>query len=113
MTLDVAIPTCDRCGAEWIDDTTAKAIDQSLDAAYRTELSRRAVGVIKALSPYITNPALEQLLGLSHGYLSKLKSGDRIPSPELVAELGQLARQPVRRLEELREYWDMPMRRAG
>jgi hypothetical protein len=36
----VAIPTCDSCGAEWIDRETARAIDAALEPLYQEELRR-------------------------------------------------------------------------
>lgn len=31
----VEIPTCDRCGSEWIDSKTAKILNEALEAAYQ------------------------------------------------------------------------------
>jgi hypothetical protein len=28
----LVIPTCDRCGSEWIDTATAKALDEALSS---------------------------------------------------------------------------------
>src|SRR5690349_9646384 len=47
-----AIPTCDRCGNEWIDPRTAAALDDVLQAAYADELHKRF------------DAALEQILTL-------------------------------------------------
>ena len=48
------------------------------------------------------------LLGLSQGYLSRLRSGGGNPSPELVSNLALLAQDPKTRLSELERYWAEP-----
>jgi hypothetical protein len=113
IPVSVGIPTCRSCGVEWVDDSTARLIDRALDTVYREELVRRTKAAIGELSHHATNQQLERLLGLSHGYVSKLKSGDRVPSPDLVAELGLLAHKPVPRLRELEAYWRAPTKKAG
>jgi hypothetical protein len=110
---DIGIPTCRRCGAEWVDDATARKVDAALERSYRVELVRRARAAILQLTRHVTSHELESLLGLSHGYLSKLKCGDRVPSPDLVAELGLLARKPAQRVNELRAYWKAPLEKVG
>ena len=103
---DMAIPTCDNCGAEWFDETTARALDEVLDQAYRRILHQTARTAVEGLAPHVTQRRLEELLGLSHGYLSKIRSGVRVPSAELVGHLALLARDPERRLRELEEIWE-------
>ncbi|MEK7706036.1 MAG: hypothetical protein AAB426_13835 [Myxococcota bacterium] len=102
---DFEIPTCERCGAEWLDAKTAQALDKVLAVAYRAELSRRAQESIAKIAQRRPQCRLEKLLGLSQGYLSKLKSGDRAASPELVAQLALVARNPEKRIRELEEFW--------
>lgn len=102
---DFEIPTCERCGAEWLDAKTAQALDKVLAVAYRAELSRRAQESIDKIAQRRPQRRLEELLGLSQGYLSKLKSGDRAASPELVAQLALVARNPEKRIRELEEFW--------
>jgi transcriptional regulator with XRE-family HTH domain len=48
---------------------------------------------------------LELLLGLSQGYLSRLRAGKGAPSPELVSHLALIAHDPKVRLLELERYW--------
>lgn len=103
---DLLIPTCDVCGAEWMDARTAKAVDEALEITYQRELSTRAQAALERLVQQTTQRELEHLLGLSHGYLSKLRSGSSTPSPELVSHLAMLAADPKRRLVELRAFWD-------
>ena len=102
---DLEIPTCDRCGAEWYDDTTARTVDEALEGIYRRELRERVRTAIDALAEHVSQREMERMLGLSHGYLSKLRNGACDPSPELVGNLALLAHDPKRRLRELEEFW--------
>lgn len=102
---DLAIPTCDRCGTEWFDAESARRVDAALDQVCRAELRRRVRRAIETISRHVPQQKVEKLLGLSQGYLSKLKSGDRVPSPEMVSDLALIARAPRRRVRELEEFW--------
>ncbi len=110
---DLEIPTCDHCGAQWFDAATAKRVDAVLEAVYREELRHRVRKAIAVISACVSQQRIESLLGLSQGYLSKLKAGDRDPSPELVSELALLARDPQARVQELLDYWGHPKDKAG
>jgi NMD protein affecting ribosome stability and mRNA decay len=101
----VKIPTCNRCGAEWLDQATARAIDRALEHVYRDELRQRFRRSIDAIVKHVSQRKLETLLGLSQGYLSKLRAGDRDPSPELVSDLALIARDPANRVQELEQFW--------
>src|SRR5207302_215998 len=81
---DFPIPTCTRCGAEWIDEDTAEGLDRVLENSYRQALRERMRRSIEVISKHVSQRRLETLLGISQGYLSKLRTGDRDPSPELV-----------------------------
>ena len=101
-----AFPTCDNCGAEWLDEKTAEELDKVLDAAFRKELRARAVKALESITKHLSQRSLESLLGLSQGYLSKLKSGDRDPSAELVSQLALISKDPKKRILELKVYWE-------
>jgi transcriptional regulator with XRE-family HTH domain len=102
---EIVIPTCDNCGEEWIGERLAHTLTTKLEKIYRAELTRRARAAIDAISVHASQRKLEQLLGLSIGYLSKIRSGERVPAPDLVSHLALLARDPKRRLRELERYW--------
>lgn len=100
---DFELPECGNCGAAPIDWRTAKRLDAVLEAAYGRALVERtevALGRLKAVKPL---REWEALLGLSAGYLSKVK-GDAVPSAQLTGLLWLLANEPAR-AEELREVW--------
>lgn len=103
----LSIPTCDHCGSEWIDPRTAKALDEALERAYAVELHKRFEAALETIlaTADISQRRLEQLLGLSLGYLSRVhgKRGDA--SAQLVSALALIAKDPKRRLKELDHVW--------
>lgn len=99
------IPTCDVCQSEWMDESTAKALDRALEATLRDELRKRVNAAIGDITKHISQRRLETLIGVSAGYISKLKRGEREPSPELVSELALVAKNPKERIRELERYW--------
>jgi hypothetical protein len=102
---DFQVPTCDLCGAERIDGPTSEALDVALEGAYAQALSHRLASALERVLSYgITQRRLEQLLGLSQGYLSRLKTERGEGSAQLVATLALLA-QDRRRLDELNRLW--------
>lgn len=104
----VAIPTCDHCGNEWINPETAEALDEALQGAYANELHKRLeVALDKILkTTEIPQRKLEQLLGLSEGYLSRLRGRRGDASAQVVSALALLAQDPKRRLKELDHLWE-------
>ena len=102
----VKVPTCDKCGVEYLSESSAAAEDAALEPLYRRELRRRAKEAIERLMPYVDERDLEQLMGLSRGYLSRLRTGQRDPSADLVALMTLLARNPRQRVVELRRSWE-------
>lgn len=102
---DLPIPTCSRCHAEYVDAGTAATLEAALRDAYQRELRARARQAIDQITWHISQRQLELLLGLSQGYLSRLRAGAGNPSPELVSHLALLAHDPQERLNELARYW--------
>lgn len=103
----LAIPTCNHCGNEWIDPKTAQAIDEALQGAYADVLHKRLVDAIDTIMKATDVPQrrLEQLLGLSVGYISRLRSGRGDASAQVVSALALLAQDPMRRMKELDQLW--------
>ncbi len=101
---DLVIPTCSACGEEWIDRATARAIDAALEREYQERLRQLAIANLEKLAASrVTQRRLEKTLGLSHGYLSKIRSGASRPSAALVSCLYLLASDPECRLREMEE----------
>lgn len=102
---NLLIPACTRCGAMVLDAEMRARLAPFLEDAYRRELRQRIRYAIDTLVQHTSQRRLEQLIGLSDGYLSRLRAGLRNPSPELVSHLALLARMPKKHLPELERYW--------
>ncbi len=101
---DLAVPTCAECGEEWIDRATATALDAALEDEYQNRLRRLAIANLDRLAAcHVTQRRLEETLGLSHGYLSKIRSGASRPSVALVSCLHLLASDPESRMREMED----------
>lgn len=105
---DLPIPACGRCQSEYLDEDSALAIQPRLQQAYLAALHVRLRLAVDVLSQHMSQRRLEQLLGLSQGYLSRLRAGAGNPSPELVSHLALLAQDPATRLLELERFWALP-----
>jgi hypothetical protein len=77
------------------------------DLPGRQELRQRAEAALRQISRHISQRALERLLGLSQGYLTRMRFErlDAAPSVPLVALLALLSVDPAQRIKELRTYW--------
>ena len=102
---DFEIPTCDRCGEEWLEADRAEALDDILRDQYAERLAQLFEQAISVLSQHRSQRALERLLGLSQGYLSKVLSRKKVPSEPLVTEVVLIAKSPKTRLREVEETW--------
>ncbi len=102
---DVEIPTCDNCGAEWMDRLTAQAIDKALEREYRTALRVLWNDLIQKITAHTSMRRVEQTLGLSEGYLSKVTNGRSEPSAELISNLSLIAKDVEIRLQEIDGLW--------
>src|SRR5687768_508573 len=76
----VAIPTCNRCGTEYLDARATERLEEGLREAWQRMLTEKAEAAIETLKHQVPQRELERLLGLSGGYLSKLKSGKETSS---------------------------------
>ena len=108
VPMNLAIPTCSRCGQQYLDAETSQRIAAPLAEAYRQSLRHRARLAIDVICRLISQRKLELLLGLSQGYLSRLRAGAGNPSSELVSNLALIANNPAERLAELVDYWNTP-----
>ena len=106
---DCLIPSCRRCGAQYLDDETIAALGPVLDRVYCGELQRiTALMLGRIPKRLISRRRLELLLGLSQGYLSRLAAGDGVPSAPLVLLLGLLADGAPESIEALKRFWTRP-----
>lgn len=108
LPADMALPACSRCGTLHLDAQTRARLAPILAAAYQGTLRQRVRHAMDTLAPHISQRRLERLLGLSQGYLSRLRAGAGTPSPSLVSHFALLALNPKTRLRELERYWAEP-----
>jgi hypothetical protein len=104
---DLEIQTCDHCGEEWMTPEDAMRIDAALDLVYRQELLAR----LQAVLPDAKEASrIERDLGLSRGYLSRLRKTSRPPTEALLAILA-LFRQHPATLGQVEAFWRQPVER--
>ena len=102
----LAIPTCGHCGNQWIGPKTAEALDEALQDAYAEALHQRLEAALATItSAEVTQRRLEQVLGLSLGYLSRVRAKRGDASAQLVSTLVLIAEDPKRRLSALDRAW--------
>jgi len=104
---DLAIPECDQCGETFMDAAVAARIDKAMHEIYQQDLKARAQAAIAAIIERgVTQQRVEQALGLSQGYLSKVRHGTTNVTPLLVSQLWRLSKSPSRQIRELERYWE-------
>lgn len=99
------LPRCCTCRHVWLDERAKAVLAKDLAEAYRAELRQRIQIVLPMIDPHMSQAGLERLLGLSQGYLSRLRGGAGTPSSELVSNLALIAADPPVRLRELERFW--------
>ncbi len=102
----LALPECGYCRNLSIpdDETTLRVLHES----YVASLRERVELAIVTLRDVRSLRKLERLLGVSQGYLSKLRAGTSNPSPELTLLLGLLASSPKPMLRRADAFWALP-----
>lgn len=84
---DFSIPTCGRCAAEYLSPATCDRLAPLLLSSYLAALRRAAAKLVPGATAKISQRRLEAVLGVSQGYLSRIKSQSGQPSSILVALL--------------------------
>lgn len=102
---DVLVPTCTTCGEQFINPALARRMSDSLEEQHQEVLYERFVEALARLREHGSLAAIERLLGYSQGYLSKLKQERRNLTKATVVQLMQLAVDPRKRLDELKEFF--------
>ena len=105
---DIPIPACGHCKSEYIDEATSAALALKFQEVFLLDLRTRVRVAIDILVHHISQRRLEELLGLSQGYLSRLRACVSNPSADLVANLAMLCQDPPTRLAELERFWALP-----
>lgn len=105
---DLRIPTCKKCGEEFINPSIAQRMTESLEQHHQEFLYARFIAALETLREHRSLAAIERLLGYSPGYLSKLKQERRNLTKSTVVQLMQLAVDPRTRLDELDDFFQTP-----
>jgi len=84
---DFPIPTCGRCAAEYLSAATCDRLAPLLLSSYQAALRRAGAKRVPAATAKISQRRLEAMLGVSPGYLSRIKSQSGQPGSILVALL--------------------------
>lgn len=102
---DLEIQTCDHCGEEWMTPEDATRIDATMNIVYQQELLRR----LRAVLPDAKEASrIERDLGLSRGYLSRLRKTTRPPTEALLAILALFRLHPST-LRQVETFWEQPV----
>lgn len=99
---DILVPECSRCKQVYLSNS--ESLLNGIRRAYLAALKEMAQDALWSLREHISLRQLELLLGLSQGYLSRIKLDLGQPSAPLVALLGLLAESPLL-IAVLKDYW--------
>ena len=102
---DLVIACCKRCKSLFPEQSAPDELRLRLQALYVESLQSRIRTALAVLKQSISQRRLELLLGVSQGYLSRLKAGAGNPSSELVLLLALLSLDPARHLATLQQFW--------
>ena len=122
MGASLEILTCDVCGDMRLDEETARALDIGLEESYKSDRLETQRAWIDAIGEHgLTQQELEQVLYVSPGYVSKLRT-TKVASGATFRLLYLLWRNPEREVRLLGELDDrikgiadrrFPIRRAS
>lgn len=101
LPADLALNECDACGEMYATVADAESIDLALATAYAAHVRGRvesSIGRLQAAG--LSLAAVERELGLSEGYLSKIRKSVE-PSFQLVALLAVIAENPQKALSTI------------
>lgn len=101
---EVEIPTCDTCGEEFIDRKVAAALDEAFEASLGELRKQMVESSLARMTEVLPQREWEHRLGLSPGYLSRLKGGKE-SSVALVTLLGIIGLAPRAWSEKIEALW--------
>lgn len=102
---DVEVPTCDICGEMLPDEAATGKLEKALSVSYASMRRRQLLEEIDRILAEldISQTELERILGVSPGYVSKIKTGRRTPEPVLFRFLHLLNSDPRAAVRSLAE----------
>jgi len=75
---DIDLPTCDNCGEHKLGEEDSEELDEALEKSYREQRREEQREVIESVTKKLAQTEVEHILGLSAGYISKAKRGQKI-----------------------------------
>ncbi|MBI2375106.1 MAG: hypothetical protein HYV07_14005 [Deltaproteobacteria bacterium] len=103
LPAEIVIPTCASCGEMFMSERLTSEIEDALQDRYEAALRARVLSALDALQLEIPQQELESVLGLSQGYLSKIRK--KKTTPMIASLLLLLADDPRSNVERLRKAW--------
>lgn len=95
IQVDIKLPVCQNCGNIKLDKKGRQKLDRALEQAYEQERKQRQTKIIEKLEALdIPQAKVERILGLSRGYLSKVKRQKRVIKTSLLKQLEAMAARP-------------------
>jgi hypothetical protein len=103
ITVDVLLPHCEVCDEEWLDADLTARMSRGLEASYREHRRRQVAEMVDDLvhSVGLEQKDIEAIMGLSAGYISKAKRGEKDLTPATYRLLVLLRMMPEDVLESL------------
>lgn len=101
--------TCVRCGEQFLDSATAKAIDEAVERAYQKALHEQLDAALSVLTAYKPQHWFERVMGLSRGYVTKMRNPSYNLSTHLVRQFVLLAHAPKKRIKEMEAMYEQPI----
>lgn len=74
---DLILPTCDSCGEHRLNEEDTERLDEALKRSYREQRREEQRELIESVTGRLAQTEIEQILGLSSGYISKAKRGEK------------------------------------
>ncbi|MCC7108210.1 MAG: YgiT-type zinc finger protein [Deltaproteobacteria bacterium] len=112
LPADLPLVECVACGERYVTAADAERIDRALSAAYTRQVRTRIEKDIETLRRHdVSLASVERALGLSEGYLSKIRKSVE-PSFQVVALLALVAADPRGTLQQIGSLRTPPRRRA-
>lgn len=106
------LPTCVRCRRPDPQAADDPAVRAELARQYRHELQRLAGIVLERAACSTSMRRIEGLIGVSQGYLSRLRHGQGTPGEALLVLLHLLGQHPEL-LAEVEGFWAAPPQEGG
>ena len=94
---DLEAPVCDQCGELFLSGALTQQFSDALEQlrlARKREVAQHFVRTTETKYPQVPRALWEDTLGVSHGYLSRLASGARVPDTALAILLEGFAKDP-------------------